>query len=128
MNTLKTTEQILDEMTRDERAQLLYLESRAVDFQGVVDTGKMNEDDLVISERWAGESFIRFTRLLSKHIPGRRREFANPSHCVELSPLAWEVVALERKRRAERNQSEGVKESLAHFESQGKGEGVKYEM
>lgn len=105
----------LDTMTRDERSQLLYLETRAVDYGGKVATEKMNGDDFKITDRWRKKGFIRFERLLAKHVG---RVGGRCTHCVVLTDEAWECAALERRRRADRNLSAAVRESLDHFEKQ----------
>jgi len=42
----------LNKMTKNERSLLLYLETRAVDYGGIVDTRHMNQDDMEIAKEW----------------------------------------------------------------------------
>lgn len=106
----------VDEMSKDERSLLLYLECRAVDHGGLVEAQHMNADDFAIVTKWIGCRFIRFSRIPS-HLWGLTKTTCR--HVVELSEQAHACAAVERNRRARRSQRiEIVKPSLEHFESQ----------
>jgi hypothetical protein len=89
MKTLKT-------MTKDERSLLLFLETRAVDHAGRVDTRHMNSDDFEIAKRWDAEGFVNFGRIAFEHCNDRG------SHWCKLSPEAHQLCGEERAARAER--------------------------
>lgn len=98
-NDMKT----LEKMTKDERSLLLYLESRAVDQGGLVDTRHMNSDDIKIAQKWDEEGFIKYGRVCFKDA----QRLSNPglggkknTAWVELSDEAWLVAHAERKERA----------------------------
>lgn len=99
---MPTYESIAEGMTKDEASQLLYLETRAVDYGGVVDAVKMNQVDHAVSLRWDAEGFIGFGRITLGSQPQPQREMNSPIYWVELSADAWAVAALLRKARAER--------------------------
>lgn len=86
----------LQEMTRNERSLLLYLESRAVDFGGKVDSLKMNAEDHETAEKWASAGFVGYGRFYSKDVK------MSCSYWVELSEEAWKLAHEERKARAAR--------------------------
>lgn len=110
---------LVDGLTKEERSLLLYLESRAVDHRGLVDTAHMNADDMKIARRWSETRFLRFSRIRSDLLPATVRGPARIStHVVEMTPISWECAAIERRRRAERSQcKEVVQASLEHFET-----------
>jgi hypothetical protein len=58
----------LEEMTRDEKSLLLFLETCAVDLNGRVDVKHMNDEDMEIAKRWNSEKFIQFGRICSEDI------------------------------------------------------------
>lgn len=56
------------ELTKDERSLLLYLETCAVDFGGLVDSRHMNAEDVAIAKRWSEEGFLEFGRMAMETI------------------------------------------------------------
>jgi len=86
----------LDTMTKDERSLLLFLESRATDQSGRVQTRHMNEADMKIVERWNAEGFVKFGRIRSADLSDLG------SHWCFLSDEAWTLAHAERKARAYR--------------------------
>ena len=98
----------LDEMTKDERSQLLYMETRLVDQKGILNEKQMNDDDRAICKRWDAEGFIVYKRLPFDVIESRGRQFTNSmtkqeTTYVEFSDEAWQLAHEERRRRADRN-------------------------
>jgi len=92
MRKMKT----LENMSKDERSLLLFLETRAVDYGGRVDTRHMNEDDWKLAEKWNKNKFIRFGRIVIRH------HNTDGTHWCLLSKKAWELAYKERKSRWER--------------------------
>jgi hypothetical protein len=89
-----------NEMTKEEKSLLLFLETQAVDYWGKVDIRHMNEDDMNIAERWNKEGFIKFGRICFKdRKPAGGR---NSTHWVILSEKAMNAAHDERKARAVR--------------------------
>lgn len=84
-------------LSKQEARLLVYLESRAVDYGGVVDMSRMDGDETPIAEKWNDEGFIWFGE---KKDPGGKRGF---NHYVVLSEEAWAVSAADRKAIAVRN-------------------------
>lgn len=83
-------------MTHDEISTLLYLETRAVDYDGIVDSLRMNRGDMVICRKWNESGFINFGRISSAKLQGAA------THYVELSDKAWAEAHAQRRERAER--------------------------
>ncbi len=90
---------ILEKMTKDEKSLLLYLETRAVDYSGFVDTVHMNKIDMKIAKKWNEDGFLLFKRATKRSATG---EIEALTYEVMLSDEAWVLVGEERKLRAER--------------------------
>lgn len=91
--------------TKEELNLLLYLESRAVDHGGLLDTALMNDEDWAVLEDWAdaNPNYVQYGRLSHHDIDriGRYRA-ARITHWVRLSPEAVEDAQAERRARMER--------------------------
>jgi hypothetical protein len=85
----------LEEMSRDERSLLLYLETRAVDYSGKVDSAHMNDGDREIAKQWNDDGFIRYERICSRDAALRA------TTCVMLSDDAFNLAHQQRKLRAQ---------------------------
>ncbi len=83
-------------MTKEEKSLLLFLECRAVDHGGRIDTRHMNTEDMKIAIQWDTQGFIKFGRIASENLSKLG------SHWCQLSDEAWRVVGIERKARADR--------------------------
>lgn len=83
-------------MTKEEKSLLLFLETRAVDYGGRVNTLHMNGEDFDIAKRWDEEGFVGFGRIVA------RNHNSDGSHWVKLSDEAWKLAHKERKARAKR--------------------------
>jgi len=84
-----------NEMSKDEKSLLLYLETRAVDYGGKVDTRHMNDIDFDIAKEWNREGFVKFGRIKSDDIMQ-----PNENHYCVLSDEAFELAHQERKNRS----------------------------
>lgn len=84
----------LDDMDRDEKSLLLYLETRAVDYGGRVDTLHMNREDMAIAKRWNKDGFLKFGRIKFHDITRK-----GTTHWCELSEEAWDLAHQERRAR-----------------------------
>ena len=85
----------LDTMTSDERSLLLYFETRAVDYGGLIDTKHMNREDMEIADIWNEEGFIKSSRVKAHSI-------VVFSHWCELSEEAWKIAHTERRAKYKR--------------------------
>lgn len=94
----------LSDLSKDERSLLLYLECRAVDNSGVVQTAHMNDEDSAIAQRWKDEGFIRYGRIKFDLI-------TKNGECmwVILSPNAFKLAHEERQARAGRTLADNEK-------------------
>jgi len=94
-------EKTLESLTREERSLLLYFECVSVDYSGLIDGLKINNEDNDIAKRWASEGFIEFGRVKLEDVEKNGRK----SLWVTLSDNAWELAHRERRDRAKRNWS-----------------------
>ena len=85
-----------ENLTKDERSLLLFLEARAIDYDGRVSQERMNADDFKIAQEWDEEGFISFGRICVPDIS------VHGAYWTHLSPLAWAVTFILRRERAER--------------------------
>jgi hypothetical protein len=85
----------LDDLTKEQKSLLLFLETRAVDHGGLVATEHMNDDDLAQAKSWTTAGFIGFGRLASESMTHPRRS----THWVTLSDEAWKWTHAERRAR-----------------------------
>lgn len=88
----------LNNMTREERSLLLFLETRYVDYAGRVDTRHMNEPDMQIVDAWVEEGFIEFGRIASQDVTRQG------GHWVKIPLPAFTLAGAERMARAKRMQ------------------------
>lgn len=91
-----------NDMDKDGRNLLLYLESVATDFGGLVDSRRINAEDFQTAEEWNQHGFISFGRLSSKDCCDMKRRGHPNTHWVELSEEAWKMAHQERRARAAR--------------------------
>ena len=86
----------VEELTRDEKSLLLYLECRAVDDSGTLDSRQMNQADFEIAKRWNESGFIKFGRIGSIDLRLGR------THWCVLSEDAWIAAHKIRRLKSER--------------------------
>ena len=84
----------LDQFTRDEKSQLLYLETRLVDYGGKVDVRRMNDSDKNIMKDWTEQGFVSYGRICSADTSD------SASMWCQFSDEAWEYAYEARKNRA----------------------------
>lgn len=89
-------------MTRPERSLLLYLETRAADYSGKINSCHLNKDDFAICERWHEMGYIRFARLKTDYCENKGR-YDKITHLVILSPTAIADAHELRTARINRN-------------------------
>lgn len=92
----------LSEMTKDERSLLLFLETQAVDYGGLVDVRHMNEDDCNIASDWNECGFITYKRISFYSIKAVSTATRKPTHYVILSEEAFRLAHEERIARVVR--------------------------
>ena len=84
-------------MNNTELSLLLFLETRAVDYGGIVDNRHMNAGDFEITKEWNASGFLEFRRIKSSDIT-----MNHCTHFVKLSEEAWVAAHAERRARCER--------------------------
>lgn len=105
----------LENMTRDERSLLLFLETRAVDHGGLVDVKHMSSEDMKIAEKWTDEGFLSFGRVCSADI---QNSVSKCTHWVELSGVAFTLAHAERFARAKRMREKRTWEKTAEIQDE----------
>ena len=90
----------IEQLSKDQRSLLLYLETCAVDFGGSVDLAHMNAADIQQAEEWETEGLILWTRIKAGEWP--KQNGRNRTHYVALSDVAWNLAHAERRARNKR--------------------------
>lgn len=83
-------------MTKQEKSLLLYLETRAVDHGGRVDTRRMNKEDMFTAAQWSQKGYVRFGRLAYESVA------YSSTHWCLFSDIAWLDAHAERRAKAGR--------------------------
>lgn len=87
----------LVDLSREQKALLLFLETQAVDHGGRIFCASMNKDDWDIFHNWVADGFIEGGRIKTAF------GFTKERHqWVRLSDNAWRLAHEERKLRAAR--------------------------
>ena len=93
----------LDDMSKDAKSLLLYLETRAVDHGGLLDERHMNDTDKTIVLGWQKQGFVEYGRICAADLGMRLGEPRVPTGgCItwiKLSPKALALAYQERKNR-----------------------------
>lgn len=89
----------LEQMGKDERSLLLYMESCAVDGYAKLDQRRMNDIDRAFAEDWNRTGFIKYGRVKAKAIEDSASKC---THFAILSDEAWTLAHQERRNRANR--------------------------
>lgn len=95
----------LSDLTREEKSLLLFLETQAVDYGGLVNIAYMNDSDAEILERWTKEEFVQSGRVCAESIQRINNPLGRASRktmWVKLTTLAFSLAHKERKERAQR--------------------------
>jgi RecB family endonuclease NucS len=94
----------LEEMSKDERSLLLYIETCVVDYAGLIHSLKINEDDRTLLKKWDESGFISWSRITFKSL--QLLSDKHRSTLVRLSEEAWTLAHQERRNRALRMTSQ----------------------
>jgi hypothetical protein len=90
----------LDDMTKDERSLLLYIESVSVDNGCLIDNRKINDADRNILNKWNDEGFVFWSRITWDSLQTLTSHFTTT--LVRLSDDAWKLAHEERIARSVR--------------------------
>lgn len=88
------------DLTKAEQSVLLYLETCAVDKDGLAESVRMNTEDFDAIAVLTADGFLNFGRIYSKLLNAHRFSGWNPTHWVELTELGWAAAAACRRSRA----------------------------
>lgn len=93
---------LLSGMSRNDKSLLLYLETCAVDYGGLVEARRMNAEDLATMERWNESGFVVSGRVSSDDLRRWENHTRRPTRWCELSEQAWQAAHAERRARYRR--------------------------
>lgn len=88
-------------MTRDEISLLLFFETCAVDYGGLVRESAMNDGDRAIAKAWSESGYAKYERVSSAYLESGGLKSRN--HVVTLSDKAFEDAHRLRRERADRS-------------------------
>jgi len=94
----------LKQLTKEEMSLLLFLETQAVDFGGLINTVHMNGNDHNILSDWTENGFVESGRVCFEDIEkyNLATQVKRKTMWVRLSQEAFDMAHAERKTRAER--------------------------
>lgn len=93
---------LLSGMSRNDKSLLLYLETCAVDYGGLVEARRMNAEDVVTMEQWNESGFVVSGRVSSADLRLWENHNRRPTQWCELSGQAWQAAHTERRARCQR--------------------------
>lgn len=95
-----------EQMTKDERTCLLYLETCAVDYGGLVQGARMNKADHDACERFAELGLATLYRVPSRLFTTQSGQVQN--HFVIMTDAGFALAHKLRRQRSERMQKQGT--------------------
>ena len=95
----RENEMDLSNFTDEEKSLLLFLETCVCDQWGIVDTRRMNTDDMEIAKKWNDEGFIWYRRLPAKYIIGAELN-QGQTHRAVLPVKTLDIAYQIRKERS----------------------------
>lgn len=93
---------LLSGMSRNDKSLLLYLETCAVDYGGLVEARRMNAEDVATMARWNDSGFVLSGRVSSADLRRWENHNRRPTQWCELSEQAWQAAHDERRARCQR--------------------------
>lgn len=88
---------LCESLTKEEKSLILYIETRAVDHDSMIDTKQINATDEQILKKYHNEGWIKYGRVHSNHAIKTGKGMY-----VLLSDELFEIAAELRKQRAKR--------------------------
>ena len=93
----------LEDMSKDAKSLLLYLETRAVDHGGLLDERHMNATDHVLVLGWKVQGFVEYGRICAADLGMRPGHTKVPTgNCGTWIKLSTEALALAHQERKNR--------------------------
>lgn len=108
----------MKELTKDEQSILLYIETRAVDYRGRLDSRQMSLEDYTILKRWYKEGFVFFSRIKMTDMDISQTPQRYWTDFVILSPEAWQLAHETRMAKAKRALDKaGIPETVEEYKT-----------
>lgn len=101
----------VENMSRDEKSLLLYIETRCADYGGKLDDRQMNAVDLSLLKSWGAEGFVEYGRIASIYVGASS---PNTKWC-RLSDEAWRLAHECRKARFATSEAQRQWETTAEY-------------
>lgn len=102
-------------MSRDEQTCLLYLETCAVDYDGFVESIRMNAADFAATEEFKRQGLVEFQRVPGAMLGSFSRKV---THYVTFTPAGWALAHRLRIERAERGLQSRRRKEVAERHAQ----------
>ncbi|WP_323120020.1 hypothetical protein [Burkholderia alba] len=102
-------------LTKTEHSIILYAESCSVEYGGLLEGMRMNDDDLTALRKFADAGILAFGRVPAKLL-GPLSDFGGkPTHWITFTDEAWQLAHALRRQRAARGSASRTKvdEALA---------------
>lgn len=87
-------------LTKVERSIILYAESCSVDYGGLLEGKRMNDDDLAALRKFHESGLLSFGRVPAKLLGPLSEYGRNPTHWVTFTDDAWALAHALRRQRA----------------------------
>ena len=96
-------------LTKVERSIILYAESCSVDYGGLLEGKRMNDDDLAALRKFQDAGLLSFGRVPAKLLRPLSDYGRNPTHWVTFTDDAWQLAHELRRERAARGSASRTK-------------------
>ncbi|MCM2546162.1 hypothetical protein [Burkholderia glumae] len=90
----------IETLTKDERSMMLYAESCCVDYSGLLEACRMNNEDMAALRRFQEAGLLTFGRVPAKLLGQLASYGRKPTHWVTLSESGWNFAWTLRLRRS----------------------------
>lgn len=96
-------------LTKVERSIILYAESCSVDYGGLLEGVRMNNDDLTALRKFQDAGLLSFGRIPAKLLRPLSDFGRNPTYWITFTDDAWQLASALRRQRAERGSASRAK-------------------
>ena len=100
-------------LTKVERSIVLYAESCSVDYGGLLEGRRMNNDDLVALRKFTEAGLLTFGRIPSELLAPLSDYGRAPTHWITFTEAAWQLAHALRRERAARGSASRTKVDAA---------------
>jgi len=91
----------IDDLTKTERSILAYAETCLVDYGGLLEGKRMNQDDIDALKKFQDAGILTFGRIPFHTVETLGRMGRHPTHWITFTDAAWELAHAIRRLRAQ---------------------------